>query len=273
MDFNEFLKTLSDTKVTLDEFTNFRKVKLNVSKIELKLNQLNYLLGKKDLKKAIHEIYNENPKAFEVLNILIAVRDNKKEFVDYNGTVCQMKDFFKNPEKIYKYIKDTGLEEIFKNKDIKNLVDYVFGIEVGLDTHARKNRFGKGMAETIKKIFDKNQIKYEEEVPIKRFPDIKNFGKDVKKFDFVIKTSKKIYLIEVNFYNVGGSKLNATVRSYETISSKIKQYSSKYEFVWITDGKGWLSSKNELEESFSVIEKIYNLNTIKEFIKIIKMEL
>jgi type II restriction enzyme len=231
------------------------------------------LIGKKDLKKAIADIYNENPNAFDVLNILIAVRNNKTKFLDDYGNVCQMEDFFKSPEKIYKYIKDTGLEEIFKNKDIKNLVDYVFGVEVGLDTHARKNRFGKKMIETVKEIFDNNSIKYETEVPISKFPDIKNFEKDDKKIDLVIRTSKKIYLTEVNFYEEGGSKPNETTRSYATIASKIKQYSNKYEFVWITDGKGWIEAKNELEEAFSVIDKIYNLKTINEFIKIIKMEM
>ena len=222
---------------------------------------------------AIYDIYHENPKAFDVLNILIAVRDNKTKFLDDYGNECLMKDFFKSPEKIYKYIKDTGLEEIFKNKDIKNLVDYVFGIEVGLDTHARKNRYGKIMSKIVENIFEKNAIKYSKEVPITYFPEIKNFEHDIKRFDYVIETSKKIYLIEVNFYNSKGSKVTEIPRSFATIASKIKQYSNKYEFVWITDGKGWKSAKSELQEAFSVIDKIYNLNTIKEFIKIIKMEM
>lgn len=273
MDFNEFIRTLSDTNITLDLLTDFNKIKNNVSKVELKLNQLNYLIGKRDIKKAVYEIFNENPKAFDILNILVAVRNNKTKILDENGKTREIKDFFENPEKVYKYIKDTGLEELFKNKNIKNLVDYVFGIEVGLDTNARKNRYGKIMSKIVENIFKQNHIKYSKEVSINNFPEIKNFEYDIKKFDYVIKTSKKVYLIEVNYYNVGGSKLNEIARSYSTIALKIKQYFNKYEFVWITDGKGWKSAKKELQEAFSVIDKIYNLNTLKEFIKIIKMEM
>ncbi|GAB6188950.1 type II restriction endonuclease [Marinitoga arctica] len=271
--FDEFISTLSETNATLDYFTDFDKVINNVSKIEIKLNQLNYLLGKKDIKKAVYELHQENPKAFDVLDILIAVRKkHKKKVLDEFGNYAYIEQYFKEPENIYYFIKETGLEKIFLDKNITNLVDYVFGIEVGLDTNARKNRSGKNMAKIIEKIFNKNKISFKKEVNVKSFPEITSLGYDEKRFDYVINTSKKQYLIEVNFFNGGGSKPNEVARAYSELANKLKKY-DEFEFVWITDGKGWMSAKNKIQEAFSIIDKIYNLHTLKKFIKIVKTEM
>lgn len=270
--FNNFLSQLSDTNATLAYFTDFEKIKGNVNKIAIKLNQLNYLIGKTDLKTAVNELYEENPKAFEVLNILIAVRKKKNAKIFNNrGEIVLLDSYFTSPESICEYIEETGLGEIFRKKEIKDLVDYVFGIEVGLDSNSRKNRGGENMSKAVSLFFDKAQIFYKKEVKSTQFPEIESLGTDVKKFDFVIKTKKKTYLIETNFYNVGGSKLNETARSYSDIAPKINQYKD-YEFVWITDGKGWLSAKNKLEEAFNTIPNVYNLITIHNFIRKINDE-
>lgn len=250
--FNFFLSQLSETNATLDYFTDFEKIATNVNKISIKLNQLNYLIGKEDLGKAIEELYQENPKVFEVLDILIAVRkkDNKK-IIHSSGDIILLDTFFHSPATILEYVECTGLGYIFKNKNITNLVDYVFGIEVGLDTNARKNRGGDNMSKAVSFIFDNAKVFYKKEVSNTVYPEIISLGTDVKRFDFVIKTKVKTYLIETNFYNGGGSKLNETARSYSDVAPKINQY-EKYEFVWITDGQGWYSAKNKLEEAFSM---------------------
>jgi len=270
--FKKFLSELSETNATLDSFTDFEKVKNNVNNISVKLNQLNYLIGKTDLMTAVQDLYTENPKVFEVLDILIAVRkDNNKKILTLNGEIVPINSYFSSPENILEYIEQTGLSEVFKNKDITNLVDYVFGIEVGLDTHGRKNRGGENMSKAISRIFDNNHIFYKKEVKNTEFIEITSLGVDIKYFDFVIKTQEKTYLIETNYYNVGGSKLNEVARSYSDIAFKIKQY-REYEFVWITDGQGWLSAKNKLEEAFSIIPNVYNLQSVKHFIAKIKKE-
>lgn len=270
--FKTFLSQLSETNATLDYFTDFDKIKTNVNKIAIKLNQLNYLIGKADIKQAIHELYDENPKVFEVLDILIAVRKNKNaKTINNKGEIVTLDSYFTSPESICEYIEETGLGEIFRNKDIKNLVDYVFGIEVGLDTNARKNRGGENMSKAVSIFFDKANVFYKKEVTITEFPEIVSLGADVKRFDFVIKTKKKAYLIEANFYNSGGSKLNETARSYSDLAQKINQYKN-YEFVWITDGRGWLSAKNKLEEAFNIIPSIYNLKTLENFIEKVRLE-
>ncbi|MEF9986849.1 MAG: type II restriction endonuclease [Bacilli bacterium] len=271
--FNTFLSQLSETNATLDYYVDFEKVNTNVKKIALKLNQLNYLIGKSNLKAAVNELYEENSKVFEILDILIAVRTkDKKKAINKKGEFVLIERYFKDVDLIYEYIVETGLEEIFKNKNITNLVDYVFGVEVGLDTNARKNRGGTNMEKIIADVFSSNDIAFEEQVSSKNLLELDSLGEDIKIFDFAITTKHKTYLIETNFYNGGGSKLNEVARAYSDLAPKINKY-PQYEFVWITDGKGWLSAKNKLEEAFTLIPKIYNLVSIKDFLEIVEKDL
>lgn len=271
-DFTLFLSQLTETNATLGYFTDFDKVRNNVKKISIKLNQLNYLIGKEDLFEAVIDVYQENPKAFDVLSILIAIRENKKaKVLNPKGQIVAVETYFDSPEAIVEYLKETGLEDVFKNKDVTNLVDYVFGIEVGLDTNARKNRGGSNMASAVSLFFDKADVLYKEEVNNNVFPEIMSFGVDVKRFDFVIKTKETVFLIETNYYNTGGSKLNEIARAYSDISMKINNVPG-YEFVWITDGQGWTTAKNKLEEAYSIIPNLFNLTTLEGFIQRVHFE-
>ena len=269
--FKTFLSQLSETNATLDYFVDFQKVIGNIRKIALKLNQLNYLIGKNNLEEAINDLYEENPKVFEVLDILIAVRNKNTKTLDNTGKIVSLENYFTSPKSILEYICETRLAEVFKNKEITNLVDYVFGIEVGLDTNARKNRGGDNMSKAVSLLFDREEVYYKKEVNSTLFLDIESLGVDVKRFDFVIKTKKKTYLIETNFYNTGGSKLNEVARAYSEVAPKINQYEN-YEFVWITDGQGWLSAKNKLEEAYNTIPSVYNLTTFSKFVEKVKKE-
>jgi type II restriction enzyme len=264
--FDIFLSQLLKTNSTLSFFTDFDKVRTNVNKIAIKLNQLNYLLGKENLNEAVAELFEENPKVFQILGILLAIRQSKSTMT-YNkdGVIVDFNSFFNTHLGVIEFLEETGLKEVFVNNDITNLVDYVFGIEVGLDTNARKNRGGESMSKAVSLLFDNGGVYYKKEVNNTGFIEIQSLGADVKRFDFVIKTEAKTYLIETNFYNGGGSKLNETARAYSDIAPKINQYPN-FEFVWITDGVGWLKAKNKLQEAFSIIPSLYNLTTLNEFI-------
>ncbi|MEZ5026732.1 MAG: DpnII family type II restriction endonuclease [Chitinophagales bacterium] len=175
--FKTFLSQLSETNATLDYFTDFKKIKGNVNKISIKLNQLNYLIGKENLGEAVQELFDENPKVFEVLDILIAVRKNKKaKTFNSNGDIVLLDTYFHTSKSILEYIEETGLGDVFRNKNITNLVDYVFGIEVGLDTNARKNRGGENMSKAVSLFFDKAEIHYKKEVSNTVFPEIISLG-------------------------------------------------------------------------------------------------
>lgn len=270
-DFQKFMSQLLETNADLAFYTDFDKCYQNVKSISIKLNQLNYLVGKTDIKAAVRDLWAENSKVFDVLGILIATRDHDKKMA-FNavGKIQFITDFFKTPEGVVEYIHDTGLEKVFRNKHITNLVDYVFGVEVGLDTNARKNRSGHIMEDRVATILTQAGIEHETEVYSTSLPHLnKVLGEDTKRFDFVIRTAKKVYLIEVNFYSGGGSKLNEVARAYTELAPKINAVSG-YEFVWITDGIGWNSAKGKLEEAFYAIPHIYNLTTIQDFIKLIK---
>ena len=236
----------------------------------MKLNQLNYLIGKEDMEKAVCNLWSENPKVFSVLDILIAVRrKDKKKAIARSGEIQLVESFFNTPEGVIEYLEDTGLKQIFQDKHINNLVDYVFGVETGLDSNARKNRSGDIMGNRVAEIFQENGIEFRREVNSTEFEEMKCLGEDRKRFDFVIQTKTKNYLIEVNFYSGGGSKPNEVARAYSELAPKINQFDN-YEFVWITDGVGWKSARNKLEEAFYTIPSIYNLTTIKNFIVRIK---
>lgn len=270
---SDFKKQLKETNFSLKDYVDFPKIVANVEAISIKLHQLNYLIGQEDMGKAVERLWEENHTVFSVLDILIAVRKNdKKKVVNENGDIQLVSDFFSSPEQVTKFLNDTGLTEIFRHKQIKNLVDYVFGVEVGLDSNARKNRGGHIMEGLVAQIFDKYGISYYQEVSYTEFPEIvKALGVDNKRFDFVVKAKDKTYLIETNFYTGGGSKLNEVARSYSDLAPKINAVPG-FEFVWITDGIGWISAWNKLEEAFEYIPSVYNLTNIITFIDTLRNE-
>ena len=272
-DFDKFMSQLQETNQTLDFFCDFDKISQNVENIKLSLCMLNSLIGSDDMRKSVETIWNRDKTAFNVMDILIAVRsEGKKKVLDSLGNCVVLDTLFESVDGVMEFLNNTGLAEIFQSKKIKDLVDYVFGIETGLDTNARKNRSGHVMEGMVARILDQNGINYRQEVYSSEWSEItKVLGDDEKRFDFVIKTKNKTYLIEVNFYSGGGSKLNEVARSYSDIAPKINSVSG-FEFVWITDGIGWNSAKNKLQEAYSIIPSIYNLTNIKDFINIINSD-
>lgn len=270
--FDLFISQLRETNATLDFYCDFQKIAKNVADIEISLNTLNYLIGKDDLRSAVQALWDRDKRVFEVMDILIATRKKDgKKYIDNDGSMHSIHSLFSSVDGVMKFIEGTGLDKVFKNKEVKDLVDYVFGVETGLDTNARKNRSGEITEKLVARIFDNAGIKYRQQVSSKEFTAISAvLGADQKVFDFAITTKDKIYLIEVNFYSGGGSKLNEVARSYTDVAPKVNGVPG-FEFVWITDGEGWISAKNKLEEAFAAIPSIYNLTTISEFIERVKV--
>ena len=269
--FNHFMSQLRETNATLDFYCDFPKIARNVADIEISLNMLNFLIGKENLREAVQSLWDRDPHVFEVMDILIATRKkDDKKYIDNDGSMHSVHSLFSSVDGVMKFLEGTGLDKLFKNKEVKDLVDYVFGVETGLDTNARKNRSGEITETLVARIFDNAGIRYREQVSSKEFPSIAvALGADQKVFDFVITANGKNYLIEVNFYSGGGSKLNEVARSYTDVAPKVNGVHG-FEFVWITDGIGWNSARNKLEEAFAAIPSIYNLTTISEFIALIK---
>ena len=273
-DFDLFMSQLAETNATLDFYTDFSKIRENVRSIEIKLNTLNYLIGKEDLATAVKELWETDKRVFSILDILIATRqDQHKKYLDEKGKAHLVHELLKSYEGVMTFLNETGLADVLKNKDIKNLVDYVFGVEAGLDTHARKNRSGDITELLLHRILTANGIEHRMEVYSHQFPKLQEaLGADEKRFDFMIKTHRCIYLIEVNFYNGGGSKPNEVARAYRELSPIVNKVEG-FEFVWVTDGQGWNTARNKLEEAFYEIDRMYNFESLGIFLEEVKGEL
>lgn len=272
-DFDKFMNQLQETNQTLDFFCDFDKIIDNVEDVKLSLCILNSLIGINDLRKSVETIWNRDKFAFGVMDILIAVRSKrKKRIIDAKGNCIVLDRLFESVDGVIEYLENTGLADIFRKRKVKDLVDYVFGIETGLDSNARKNRSGHVMEKQVAKLFEDNNVRYEQEVYSTEWKEVQSvLGDDEKRFDFVIQTPVKTYLVEVNFYSEGGSKLNEVARSYSDIAPKVNSL-EMFEFVWITDGVGWKQAKNKLQEAYNIIPSIYNLTSVKEFICQVKKE-
>lgn len=272
-EFKTFVSQLKETNATLAFYSDFKKVAKKVDDIAISLNMLNFLLGKEDLRRAVEALWERDKRVFDVMDILIATRKkDKKMFFDDNGQFRLLHSLFESVDGVMEFLGGTGLAQVFRNSEIKDLADYVFGVETGLDTNARKNRSGMIMEGLIANIFTKAEIEYRSQVSSEEYPQIAEvLGTDQKVFDFAIQTADKTYLVEVNFYTRGGSKLNETARSYTEIGPKVNSVDG-FEFIWITDGKGWHSAKNKLEEAFYAIPSIFNLTTLKGFIELVKKQ-
>lgn len=266
-DFDTFMSQLRETNATLGFFCDFKKIANNVEDIAISLNMLNYLIGKADLRAAVEALWKRDKTVFDVMDILIATREkDNKMFFDETGQFRKVHSLFQSVDGIMEFLEGTGLADVFRNQEIRDLEDYVFGVETGLDTNARKNRSGEITESLVKRLFTNAGIDFRQQVSSNEFPAVATaLGADQKVFDFVITTDTKTYLIEVNFYSGGGSKLNEVARSYTDIAPKINSIKG-FEFVWITDGIGWNSARNKLQEAFAAIPSIYNFTTINNFI-------
>ncbi len=282
--FEYLIKTLNDSIFTWDYFVNFKKVKKNIYLIEKELNLLNVLIGKKDIQKEFINLISEYPNIRKVLPIIIAIRKNKLKRLqiidDFEELTSESKTGLFDPkvkltselkEDLLNFFKESGLKEIFEEKNVKNMVDYCFGIEVGMDTNARKNRTGNSMETLVEKIIqkfsEKNNLEYISQATKKKIKEKWDFeikiDKTNKIFDFAIfqKSKNKIFIIEVNYYSTGGSKLKSTAGEYQYLFNLLNNQG--IDFIWITDGKGWLTAKKPLQEIVIHNNYVFNLDLLK----------
>ena len=269
-DFNEWLKTFKSSICDYGYYVDFEKVYGNVESIKVELNILNSLIGSKNIEHDFNKLTNDYPQVLKCIPILLAVRGREIYVIDGDGEYLFN---FNKPnyttEEYIMFMQKTGLFDLIANHVINNLVDYVTGVEVGLDSNGRKNRGGHLMENLVEDYLIKAGLikgeTYFKEMKLSAIErkwdidlsGISNQGKAEKRFDFVVKKGKTIYAIETNFYTGGGSKLNETARSYKTIALEAKEIDG-FAFVWFTDGvDGWKSARHNLEETFDVLDNMY----------------
>lgn len=277
-DFNNWLIGFRGSIADYGYYIDFKKVHRNVEGIKIELNILNSLIGSKNVKEDFKTLIKRYPETLKCIPLLLAVRSNEIYCQDDNGGYLY--NFNTNNDVLslegYSYfMEQTGLFDLLENHIVNNLVDYVTGVETGLDSNGRKNRGGHLMENLVESFIKKagfiKDTTYFKEMYIHQITSkwgidlsaISNKGKMEKRFDFVVKTPYMIYGIETNFYGSGGSKLNETARSYKTLALETDTIDG-FTFVWFTDGKGWVSARNNLEETFDVMEHIYNIKDLED---------
>lgn len=273
--FKEWLTTFRPCIADYCYYCDFDKINNNIDNIRVELNILNSLVGSKNIEQDFEEIIKKYPETLKCIPLLLAVRSNEISVTDLEGEYKFSFNKCNYSVEEYKvFMCKTKLFDLLENHIVSNLVDYATGVETGLDSNARKNRGGHLMENLVEGYIQKagfvRNENYFKEMYIHEIEEkwnvnlsaISNKGKMEKRFDFVIKTDKQIYVIETNFYSSGGSKLNETARSYKTLAQEVATIDG-VTFIWFTDGCGWNSAKNNLEETFDVLNTIYNIQDLE----------
>lgn len=274
-DFKQWFAQFRTSIADYQYYTYFDKVFANVDAIKVELNIMNSLIGSKDIEGDFDNLLQTYPNILKCIPILIAKREMDIEAVDEEGSFCyNFRKMNYSVEQYKTFMRKTGIFNLIENRIVGSLVDYVTGIETGLDSNGRKNRGGHLMENLVESYIQKagfvKDTTYFKEMYIHTIEkkwgidlsSISNQGKAEKRFDFVVKTPTMIYGIETNFYGSSGSKLNETARSYKTITLETKDLTD-FTFVWFTDGKGWNNARRNLEETFDVLKHIYNINDME----------
>lgn len=271
--FKEWFNTFTDSIATYEYYTDFNTVYKNINKIKVELNIMNSLVGSKNIEKDFDNLFKKYPEIRKCLPLLIAVREKEIKVVDDGEKLKYNFTNIDDIELLKRFMRKTGLFDLISNHLVNNLVDYATGVEVGLGSNGRKNRGGHLMEDVLQGFIEKESFvlnqTYFKEMYLKDIEhkwdidlsSLSNLGKVAKRFDYVVKTDNCIYAFETNFYSSSGSKLNETARSYKMIAEESKNIKG-FAFVWVTDGLGWVDARNNLEETFDVMDNLYNIKDL-----------
>lgn len=268
--FDTWLNSMKNSISDYSYYTDFNKVDMNVNSMLDGLNYLNTLAGmKSDIENKFIDIVNEHNEVIKCLPILLATR--QKMIITIKDTI-DFSNFNQPIEDYVSFMNKSGLFDMLSNLDKNGLIPYVRGVEVGLDSHARKNRAGHLMENIVEHFIREAGFKYNvdyfKEISSKKI--LKKFNIDSselfatdanKRFDFVVEgKSKKIYLIETNFYGSKcGSKASEIARDYSR-AFDIASLNNGFDFIWIADGKCWNECKKDIKSVFDKTDCVFNIN-------------
>ena len=273
--FDHLLGSLSDAIRTWDYFVNWDKVYKNVAELEVQLNIWNYLIGKENFDEEFRSLVRRYPEIVKAIPSMV-VRDgqNSQAYQVIQGDEINRFDFSspansdEEVEKALNFVKASGLARLFGDSGIKNFVDYLIGVEAGVDSNGRKNRSGSGMESILEgkiaSICDRRGWKYMEQASPEAIKQ--SWGVDFKtglssrRFDFAVLADGQVSVIEVNIYNGGGSKLKATAGEFTTLHQSLEPTPVK--LIWVTDGKGWRTTARPLRDAFDKVDFVLNLSLI-----------
>ncbi|MGE4287019.1 MAG: type II restriction endonuclease [Phycisphaerae bacterium] len=272
-DFDTWLNSFRESIADYGYYVDFDKVHRNVEEIRVELCILNSLIGSADIENDFAKILAQYPQTLKCIPILIAVRQNEIHVMD--SDVQHLYSFARLNQSIEQYsifMRKTGLFDLLERRIVSSLLDYVTGVETGLDSNGRKNRGGHLMENVVSGFIERAGVTdFEQEMKLSKIQKrwgikisgVLEYGVADKRFDFAVYANGVVYCVETNFYTGGGSKLNETARSYKTLSKQIGDVDG-LKFVWVTDGIGWKSAKNNLRETFEAMEHIYSIDDLQK---------
>ncbi|GBD38342.1 Type-2 restriction enzyme DpnII [bacterium HR37] len=278
-----FFNTLLPSNKTYKYFVDWSKVKKVINRYLDEISLLNSLtkVNTKEREKRLCKLLLTYPKVVKVIPLLIAERVQKgkvdifdtrnEEFVtiEFNPAKISREDV----NKIIEFCVKSSVINLFQ--EVKDLHDYLLGVEVGLDTNARKNRSGYIFEEMckqkIKRIIGGRYTIKSNDPSFSLYEVITKGKSKGKTHDFIIyKDSDPLLIVECNFYNVSGSKPVSISESYIEMHREAKKRGVN--FLWITDGPAWHKMKEPLLRSIKEMDWILNFRMLNLVEKILNQE-
>ena len=274
--FNYLVETMRPGVTDWEYFVDWNKVFKNTREIESTLNIMNYLSGKEDFDTEFRYLAAKYPEILKMIPVLF-VRNGAKSS-DYHvvtvnaASLTEESYSFSSKDtpteedisNAIRFIRQSGLERIFKQDGVHNLVDYVLGVEAGLSSNGRKNRGGTAMENVCDALLKGMGLKYIQQAsPADVYAafGVQLVGMEGRRFDFVTQVNGRLFVIEVNCYSSGGSKLDKTASDFRALQDELRDQAT---FIWLTDGHGWLKTKNPLRKSFDHNDYIFNIEMINQ---------
>lgn len=256
--FDTFFETLLKTNWTYQYFVDWEKVREKVRCYVKEISLLNSLtkIDSNERPKELEEILLKYPETIPVIPLIIAARAKRICLLDVDEKPIYNKYIFSNRsltkdevQGLVYFCEKAGILKLFG--EIDDLYAYLQGVEVGLDSNARKNRSGKIFEGLVGMLLKQKlegfnvKIKAEDQtVPVGR----------KKRADFVVYfENRPRIIIECNFYNSTGSKPIETANAYVDLQRKIRG-KDDLSFIWITDGPAWKKMKRTIKQSFKEID-------------------
>ena len=269
--------SLLKTNRTYEFWVDWDKANRNSDEYKYQLGLLATLKGSDTPRKDLEKLLRRYPEVAEALPRLLAERGNELTILSGQSHPFKYIDLdFATRERSSEEIRQlatfaekTGLLEMLSS--VTQPQDYLLGVEVGLDSNARKNRSGVVLESLVEDTIDALAGANKGLVCLKQTvfkQAAKAFDVDcppamsARRFDFALLHGGVPTNIEVNFYGGTGSKPSEIVGSYCDRARILKEHG--WRFVWVTDGPGWLKMRNPLRVGVEAIDYVLNYQMLHD---------
>lgn len=282
--FLQFMTTRFPTNRTPQYWVNWDKVATNVNTNRSAIQKLSSLIHNNNFEQTAQDLFVSDPNLLQLIPALLATRDRDISVLTIDEQTKKLGHYelnFQRPninqlDQYLNFIRESGLFDFIRTLD-SSLIDYLAGVEVGLDSNGRKNRGGTMnediLEDTLKSIVANTGWKYQVQATGSAIhnnwgihvPEVlKEGAKGGRRYDGAVYNPARdeVTIIETNFYGGGGSKLKAVAGEFSSLYETSLKNADHVNFVWISDGPGWDTARNPMREAFDVIPTIFNLQMV-----------